>query len=264
MKILFTFFSILLLIVLIVGFINPSLVLRWSKKPTKLKVFGYWFLSFIALFITTAMIEAISKSSNNAILTQSKSTPQENTETEFNYGIITQKTGSKVMIDAYYDAEIYKKDNIAEVLQLITQTAKEKNPNKKIDIFLYPSERIGKINRTQWIAISGYGYTNPNLDIDYDEEKINALNTRYTDTKFLELEKFLNDRNTSTYNIYAEIQKIAKNALSEANEKYDFNSDKHGEFQEKRELEEIAKLFSKYNIPDSLDYKISAYSIYCK
>jgi hypothetical protein len=42
--------SIILLIALIIGFIKPSLILRWSKKPTKLKVFGWWFLlSFFAL-----------------------------------------------------------------------------------------------------------------------------------------------------------------------------------------------------------------------
>jgi hypothetical protein len=29
--------SIVLLIALIVGFIKPSIILRWSKKPTKLK-----------------------------------------------------------------------------------------------------------------------------------------------------------------------------------------------------------------------------------
>lgn len=57
---------------------------------------------------------------------------------------------------------------------------------------------------------------------------------------------------------------ISKEVLHEANEKDDFNSKQYGEFQEKRELEEIAKLLAQYNIPDSLDYKIYAYSIYCK
>jgi len=42
--------SIVLLIALIVGLIKPSIILRWSKKPTKLKVFGWWFLlTFFAL-----------------------------------------------------------------------------------------------------------------------------------------------------------------------------------------------------------------------
>lgn len=39
--------SIALFIALIVGLVKPSLVLRWTNKPTRLKVIGYWFLSII-------------------------------------------------------------------------------------------------------------------------------------------------------------------------------------------------------------------------
>lgn len=39
--------SFALFIALIVGLIKPSLVLRWTNKPTRLKVIGYWFLSII-------------------------------------------------------------------------------------------------------------------------------------------------------------------------------------------------------------------------
>lgn len=41
--------SFALFIALIVGLVKPSLVLRWTNKPTRLKVIGYWFLS---IFIT--------------------------------------------------------------------------------------------------------------------------------------------------------------------------------------------------------------------
>lgn len=34
-----------LFIVFIVGLVKPALVLRWSNKPTRLKVFGYWILA---------------------------------------------------------------------------------------------------------------------------------------------------------------------------------------------------------------------------
>jgi hypothetical protein len=40
--------SFALFIALIVGLVNPALVLRWTDKPTRLKVFGYWIL---AIFI---------------------------------------------------------------------------------------------------------------------------------------------------------------------------------------------------------------------
>src|SRR5690606_31586621 len=171
-----------------------------------------------------------------------------------------------VIIDAYYDAETYRKSDISEVLRLITQTAKEKNPDKSIGIFLYPSERIGKVNRAQWIATYFASVIDNNTDVSYDEERINALNSRYTDTKFLELEKFLNDRHTSTYDIYAEMQEIAKNALKLSDIKYGkYNyPNERMDFEENAERKGMNELFKKYNIPDSLDYKISAYSIYCK
>lgn len=47
--------SIALFIALIVGLIKPALVLRWTTKPTRLKVVGFWFLSFIIVGILGAM-----------------------------------------------------------------------------------------------------------------------------------------------------------------------------------------------------------------
>ena len=40
---------IILFIALIVGLVKPALILRWTNKPTRLKVFGYWILSFIII-----------------------------------------------------------------------------------------------------------------------------------------------------------------------------------------------------------------------
>ena len=47
--------SFALFIALIVGLIKPSLVLRWTNKPTRLKVIGYWFLSIIITGILGVM-----------------------------------------------------------------------------------------------------------------------------------------------------------------------------------------------------------------
>jgi tetratricopeptide (TPR) repeat protein len=47
--------SFALFIALIVGLVKPSLVLRWSNKPTRLKVIGYWFLSIIITGILGVM-----------------------------------------------------------------------------------------------------------------------------------------------------------------------------------------------------------------
>jgi hypothetical protein len=52
----FVFLLLAIFIALLVGLVNPSLVLRWSKKPTRLKVFGWWCLASIvmSLFIAIA------------------------------------------------------------------------------------------------------------------------------------------------------------------------------------------------------------------
>lgn len=41
--------SILTFIALIVGLIKPGIILKWDKKPTRLKVFGYWVLSLVVI-----------------------------------------------------------------------------------------------------------------------------------------------------------------------------------------------------------------------
>mgnify|MGYP000451090948 CR=1 FL=1 len=45
------FLTFVLLIALIVGLIKPSIILRWSKKPTRLKVLGFWFIGIIIMSI---------------------------------------------------------------------------------------------------------------------------------------------------------------------------------------------------------------------
>jgi len=52
------FLGLALFITLIVGLIKPSTVLRWDSKPTRLKVFGYWFLSFVVLSILSPLTES--------------------------------------------------------------------------------------------------------------------------------------------------------------------------------------------------------------
>mgnify|MGYP003624908769 FL=1 len=66
--------SFALFIALIVGLVKPSLILRWTNKPTRLKVIGYWFLSIIitgilgTIFIDTTIDSKTSiESANNNI-----------------------------------------------------------------------------------------------------------------------------------------------------------------------------------------------------
>ncbi|ADV48760.1 hypothetical protein Celal_1448 [Cellulophaga algicola DSM 14237] len=47
----FGFSAFALFIALIVGLIKPSIILRWSKKPTRLKVLGFYIIGFIGMVI---------------------------------------------------------------------------------------------------------------------------------------------------------------------------------------------------------------------
>ncbi|MBX2953470.1 MAG: hypothetical protein KF870_13255 [Leadbetterella sp.] len=51
------FLSFALFITLIVGLVKPSLILRWTNKPTRLKVFGYWVLAAFLIGIITVATE---------------------------------------------------------------------------------------------------------------------------------------------------------------------------------------------------------------
>jgi vacuolar-type H+-ATPase subunit I/STV1 len=52
-----TLLSFLLLIALIIGLIKPEAILRWSKKPTRLKVFGFWILATLIIVIISPLTD---------------------------------------------------------------------------------------------------------------------------------------------------------------------------------------------------------------
>lgn len=61
--------SFLAFTALIVGLTKPAIILKWDKKPTRLKVFGYWVLSLVAIGILGAITtsdEDIAKSKIDA------------------------------------------------------------------------------------------------------------------------------------------------------------------------------------------------------
>lgn len=76
MEVLLGFLLLALSIALVVGLVKPEIVLRWSKKPTRLKVFGYWILS---IFIIGIII---------SILPEDKVNDKENSQT--NIGLAEQ------------------------------------------------------------------------------------------------------------------------------------------------------------------------------
>lgn len=57
MEILFFILILLLFIVLIIGLINPQLIMFWSKKPMRIKVFGWWLLFTIIFGVIGSSFE---------------------------------------------------------------------------------------------------------------------------------------------------------------------------------------------------------------
>ena len=47
---------LVLFVLLIVGLIKPTVILRKSNNPTRGKIFGYWFLSTIIILIITIIL----------------------------------------------------------------------------------------------------------------------------------------------------------------------------------------------------------------
>ena len=120
-----------LFIALIVGLVKPSLILRWTNKPTRLKVVGYWFLSTIVIGIlgvafiddtiyTKANIESANKfieqgNYSNAIATLERI---KETDTLYNKAQLLIKKADSL-------------NNLSDEEKLIAQKLKEENAKKE-------------------------------------------------------------------------------------------------------------------------------------
>ena len=56
MEVILGLLNITLFIALVVGLVKPALILRWTSKPTRLKVIGYWILSIIITSVLAVMV----------------------------------------------------------------------------------------------------------------------------------------------------------------------------------------------------------------
>ncbi|MDC0382173.1 hypothetical protein OAM60_00240 [Flavobacteriaceae bacterium] len=62
MELILGLLNLILFIALIVGLVKPALILRWTSKPTRLKVIGYWILSIIITSALAVMVVDIEPS----------------------------------------------------------------------------------------------------------------------------------------------------------------------------------------------------------
>ena len=54
-------FLLLFPVILIIGLIKPKKILKWSKKPTRLKVVGWWFLALLLYFVAFSSLLQLSE-----------------------------------------------------------------------------------------------------------------------------------------------------------------------------------------------------------
>ena len=124
-------FSLATFIALIIGLINPQFILRWTSKPTRLKVIGYWFLStvivaFLGIIFTDNKVDpkediAIAKKFmeqedySDAVLTLKKI---EKTDTLFNEANLLIKQADSL-------------NNLSDEEKLIWKKTKEENVKKE-------------------------------------------------------------------------------------------------------------------------------------
>lgn len=64
------FLLLALQFLLLIGLINPCLILRWSKKPTRLKVIGFYFLISFILLLTMVLAVPVDENISNTDKTE--------------------------------------------------------------------------------------------------------------------------------------------------------------------------------------------------
>ncbi len=124
------FVSFGLFIALIAGLIKPEIILRWSKKPTRLKVFGYWILAiFIIGIIGVSTEDNVEDTQVNIDLAQDYIK-----DGEYKIAITTLNNISKE--DTLYNKAqnlIHKADSLNNLSDEEKKIAKEKAIKKELE-----------------------------------------------------------------------------------------------------------------------------------
>lgn len=127
--------SFALFIALIVGLVKPSLILRWTNKPTRLKVIGYWFLSIIITGILGVMFIDTTIDSKTSIETANKNIIEGNYSNAISTLEKIEKTDS-----LYNNAQLL----IKKADSLNNLTAEEKQVAEKINAEKAKKEEVIK------------------------------------------------------------------------------------------------------------------------
>jgi tetratricopeptide (TPR) repeat protein len=202
MEMLLGFLILGLFIALIVGLVNPSLILRWSKKPTRLKVFVWWFFTtFVLSILCTALI---TEKTSEEIVNSSK----EKIENRHYKSAINELKKIK-QDDSFYNESqllIAKADSLQKITKNekrdILKNSKEdsirlENQRKDSITFYISKAEQFTINKKYQLAIDSYSKAldfspeNKNqiqfsiADLYYQLKKYNAAIDKYEELKHI-------------------------------------------------------------------------------
>lgn len=127
-----TAISVLLFILLIVGLVKPAIVLRWSKNPTRLKVFGIWLLA-TALVVIISTMDGEKEGADSKIKSAKTFIEQENYK-----GAISKLKDIKTSDSLYSEAKVL----LQKAEGLSKMTAEEKKIIKEVEEKKKAEEKI--------------------------------------------------------------------------------------------------------------------------
>lgn len=180
---------------------------------------------------------------------------------------------NKFKIEAYYDSDSYKKEEIEKVVKAINKSVEDtitQTKDLKLFITIYSSEKIRNTDKSQHLAVSRFLNSESNdIEITYNERKINALND-LNNKDFIEFTKILKNNDSDLYQITTDLNNRFKDVktemINEFGENWNLsnNSDMLYNIEENKLVKKRKEIFEKYNLHDSLEYKVYSYLDYCK
>jgi uncharacterized FlaG/YvyC family protein len=119
-----------LLIALVVGLVKPALIMRWSKNPTRLKVFGLWILATALVVSLSTLSEGDTESADSKIKSAKTLIEQENFK-----GAISKLEDVKSSDPLYSEAKelLQKAESLSKMTDGEKQIAKEDEEKKKAE-----------------------------------------------------------------------------------------------------------------------------------
>ena len=125
------FLSLLLCIALLVGLVKPSLVIRWSKAPTRFSVFGYWLLSIFIIGFIIRLDEDVDESKNEVTNSNFELAQEYISEGKYREAVSELELVTRDNADYYQATQLLNELPLlvvkADSLALLTQDQKDKH-----------------------------------------------------------------------------------------------------------------------------------------